>query len=456
MSLLLPNLLNHAARRSICVALLVPFALVAIAQEPQRITLDDAIRIGLDQNYQMKQWVNNVRLREIDVRSARSAFLPTFNMFTNSGRNYGLSFDTNIGELRTTTNDRLSVGASTGITLFNGFSDFATLKQSQLSLTASDLELERGRQVVVFNVVSQFLVYVERQEQIIVQQENLAAQQQLLTQIEEFVLVGSRPMSDLYQQRAAVASAELSLIDAERLSQIAEANVIQTLQLDPLGRYEFVIPDETVLSLAPVQYDLDQLLLGAMDRRADLRAQEISISASEQGIRRARASKWPSLRLSGSAGTSYNSGSPVVFGDQFENNRYQSVSLSMNIPIFNRLQTHNEVQRAHIAHENARLELDNQRHLVGVEVRSAYLDYVTAEKTLEVTEQQYTFREQALDAARERYNVGAGTLVELTQAQTDFVQASSDRVRAQYTFYVRKRLIDYYTGVLDPGQPILQ
>ena len=456
MILSIGNLLSKATRRIAGLALLLSFAMSASAQEPQRITFDDAIRIALDQNYQIKQWSNSVRLAEIDVSSARAAFLPTFNMFSSGGRSYGLSFDTNVGELRTTANDRFNVGASTGITVYNGFADVAALRQSQLSLTASDLNLERGRQFIVFTVAGQFLNYVEQREQILVQQENLVAQQQLLSQIEEFVRAGSRPMSDLYQQRAAVASAELAIIEAERMSQIAEANVIQTLQLDPLGSYVFEVPDESVLSLSPGDYILDALITDALGRRADLRAGELNIDASWQGVRRVKAARMPSLRLSASASTSFNSGIPVDFGNQFENNRSESISLSLNVPVFNRRQTSSTLQRAYVQYENARLDLENQRQQVGVEVRSAYLDYVTAEKSLQVTEQQLLFREQALEAARERYNVGAGTLVELTQAQTEFVQASSERVRARYTFFIRKRLIDYYTGVLDPTRPILE
>ena len=103
---------------------------------------------------------------------------------------------------------------------------------------------------------------------------------------------------------------------------------------------------------------------------------------------------------------------------------------------------------------DARLTVEATQQQVGVEVRAAYHDYLIAEKQLEVSERQLVFRQQALDAARERYNVGAATLVELTQAQSDFVQASQDAITARYTIFVRKRLIRYYTGELDPNQPL--
>ena len=398
-----------------------------------------------------------MRLNEIGVQSARAAFLPNFNLNTGGGSNWGLSFDTNVGELRTTRTTRFNMSARTSVTLFDGFQSQANLRESRLNVTSADLALERQRQLVVFQVANQFLAYIQASEQITVQEENLAAARQLLAQIEEFVRVGTRPVSDLYQQQAAVESAELGILQTEQLAQVAEANLIQVMRLDPLGDYEFVIPNLSDELLAPEEYDLADLYARAQQQRGDLRSQEVAVDAAEQGLRIARSSMMPQLSLSAGTGTSFNSGiERINFGDQLENNRSESVSLSVNLPIFNRLRTRSQIQRARVFYENARINVESTQQQIGVEVRQAYLDYVTARKQYEVTQRQLVFREQALEAARERYNVGAATLVELTQAQSDFVQASQDAVTAQYTIFVRKRLIRYYTGELNPSLPLFE
>ena len=443
-------------KSSLCALLLVLTTLPARAQVPQRVSFDDAVRIALDQSLTLQQQINQVRLQEVGVRNARAAFLPSFNMSTSAGRSFGLSFDTNVGERRTTANDRFNLSASSGITVFDGMRSFRAVDQSRLELAATDFGLDRLRQDVVFTVAGQFLTYIQQYEQIGVQQENLTAAEQLLAQIEEFVRVGSRPVSDQYQQSAAVASAELALLEAERLAQVAEASLIQTLKLDPLGVYEFVVPDVDQIPLVPGDYDVNELLGEAMARRSDLRAQEAAIQATEVAVRSARGGMLPTVSLSASAGTSFNSGSPFVFGDQLDNNRSESIGLSVNFPVFNRLRTRSQSQQAQIQHENERIRLEVLQQQIGLEVRQAYLEYLTAEKRLDVTQEQLTFREQTLEAERERYRVGAATLVELTQAQSQFVQAQSDAVTARYTFFVRKRIIDYYTGTLDPSQLLFE
>ena len=441
--------------RMLCVGLLAFVTLTASAQVPQEITFQDAVRIALDQNIQLRQSTNQLRLSEIDVRSARAAYLPNFNVNTGGGTNFGLSFDTNVGELRTTANSRFNVSAGTSLTLFDGFQRQSNLRQSRLTVTANDLSLDRQRQQVVFDVATQFLEYIVQSELIAVQQENLAAAQQRLAQIEEFVRVGTRPVSDLYQQQAEVESAELAILTTERQALNVMYQLIQTLQLDPLGSYELVVPELQDEYLVPEEYELADLITRARQQRSDLRAEEISVLAARQGLRAASSSMLPQLNFSAGASTSYNSGIEAFdFGGQLERNRSESISLSVQVPVFNRLRTRSQRQRAQVSYENARLNVENTQQQVGVEVRAAYHDYLIAEKELDVSERQLVFRQQALDAARERYNVGAATLVELTQAQSDFVQASQNAITARYTIFVRKRLIRYYTGELDPNQPL--
>ena len=441
--------------RIFCAGLLAFITLTASAQVPQEITFQDAVRIALDQNIQLRQSTNQLRLSEIDVRAARAAYLPSFNVNTGGGTNFGLSFDTNVGELRTTANSRFNVSAGTSLALFDGFQRQSNLRQSRLTVTANDLSLDRQRQQVVFNVATQFLEYIVQSELIAVQQENLAAAQQRLAQIEEFVRVGTRPVSDLYQQQAEVESAELAILTTERQALNVMYQLIQTLQLDPLGSYELVVPELQDEYLVPEEYELADLITRARQQRSDLRAEEISVLAARQGLRAASSSMLPQLNFSAGASTSYNSGIEAFdFGGQLERNRSESISLSVQVPVFNRLRTRSQRQRAQVSYENARLSVENTQQQVGVEVRAAYHDYLIAEKQLDVSERQLVFRQQALDAARERYNVGAATLVELTQAQSDFVQASQNAITARYTIFVRKRLIRYYTGELDPNQPL--
>jgi outer membrane protein len=128
--------------------------------------------------------------------------------------------------------------------------------------------------------------------------------------------------------------------------------------------------------------------------------------------------------------------------------------MSISIPVFNRLQTRTAVEQARVQYINSQLDLQNLQQNVALDVRQAYLNYQTSIKRLDATEKQFQASEQALRVEQERYNVGASTLVELQQARATFVQASSQRVSAVYEFIFQEKLIEYYQGILDPGQTL--
>lgn len=427
----------------------------AQAQDMREVGFNEAVQIALENNTAIKRAQNGLELQELTVRTEKAAFLPNLNLSTGASRNWGLQFDQTVGQLRNTSTDGFNMSASSGVNLFNGFADVASLSAARYQLDAQEYSMERTQQTVVFNVISNFLNVILAEENIAIRQEDVQAQQQLLDQIEEFVRVGSRAISDLYQQQAIAANAESQLLTAESNFQVAKTRLIQVLQLDPLSDYRFIAPDPSELPISVRSYDPENLLISAFERRADIRAQEASINAAEESIRASRAGYLPSLNLSASTGSGYSSANQRDdFNTQLENNRSERVGLSLSIPVFNRLNVKRGIEASKVQYNNARLDLENAQQNVAIEVRQAYLDYQTAVKRLEVTEKSLQAADQALRVEQERYEVGASTLVELQQARSQFVNASSQRAQAVFQFHFQHRLIEYYQGILDPSQPL--
>jgi outer membrane protein len=425
-----------------------------LAQTSQAITFDEAVRIALEHNISLQRARNQVAMQAVDVDRARSRFLPDLRLGSGAQQRYGRNFLQEEGRLVDQTTESFALRGYSDINLFAGFADVANLQQARLRMEEADLRLDRHRQAVIFNVMSNYLALIERREQMRVQEYSLDLQQQQLVQIEEFTRVGTRPISDLYQQQAEVASAELALLTAERNFDMAQVALIHTLGLEPYGVYDFVIPELAEERLEPQRLQLDRLMQEAFAGRAELRAAEAAIAASNQGIRVARAGMFPRLGVGFDYGTNATSASSLSMTDQFDRSRGGAFGFSISIPLFDRFTTSTGVQQARVQHANAMLNLDEAQQAVALEVRQAYLDYLTAEKRLQVTEVQVAAARQALEATQERYRVGATTLLELARAVSGHIQAESNRVQATYDFLFREKLISYYLGSLDPQQPL--
>ena len=429
-------------------------AATSIGQQPsaptQTITFNDAIAIALRQNITLRQANNTAALNSATARQQRLALLPDLRFNSTTGQNYGRTFSQDEGRILTQTTQSLNAGVSSSLTLFNGLTNVANLRSAQLTENAGDRNVKRAEQTVAFTVASNFLTLVQQQEQLRVQQENLAAQEAQEKQIQAYVNAGSRPISDLYQQQATVAAARTQVVNAQRALELAKVDIMQALNLDPRGNYAFTPPALDTASTGVATFDLDSLLTRALAHRSDLEAQQTLVSAATQSVKAAKGARWPSLSLTAGYNSAYNSATSLGFYDQLDQRRGGSVSLGFSIPIWDRGAADLATQRAEINEDNARLDLKDRQQQIGLEVRRAYLDYQAARQQLDAAEVQLRAAQLALQTSQQRYNVGAATLLEVTQARALQLQAASALVTARYGLLFQRTLIGYYTGDLNP------
>ncbi len=474
----------------LCLAGITP-ALPAAAQRV--ITFDEAIRLGLDQSPDLRDARLGDEAASLNVASARADVLPLpfVSASVTPSQRYGLAFDQTTGQLTSQTSESVNLGLNATVDLFDGFRDRRLLDQARLQRQAATFSLERTRQQVVFDVASRFLQVLLDGEIVRIREENLEAQRQLLDQIDALVEEGVRARADLFSQQAAVAQAELALLQAQQAVDLATTQLVEVLQLDPFGDYVFAAPPVDPARLEEEPVSLDALLRAAYDRRPDLRAQEQQIEAARAGVGVARSGRLPTVSLSGGIGTGYSSlqqqlvsggetiflpvttasGEPILVDgqpfsfpsqtdpvlettpifNQFADNRGGSIGLSISIPIFDRFQTRRQVQQAEIEVRRAEIQEDRLRQRIATEVRQAVIDYRNAAKQLDVTEAQVAAAEAAVQAEQDRFELGAGTLVALEQARARLVEAEAARAQATYELLFRRALIDLAQGTLDPA-----
>ena len=460
------------------------------AADTMEISFNEAVRIALDQNTDLRRAANQVRSADATIAAERMDFFPTASVSSGGQRSFGRSFSQEEGGLVNQTTDFLTIDGSADLTLFDGFSNFASLDQAKAQGAASEFSLDRTRQDVVFQVMNRYLTLVENREVLRVQREELQARQQQLAQIREFVDAGSRPVSALYEQEAAVAEQKSSVLTAERDVELAETRLLQVLQLDPMQPYRFEAPGLGDDSVRAESYDLNRLLDQAMSRRMDLRAARSDVQAAEEGVTVAKSGYYPTISLGFNYGTDWSSSAPDIqrvptgfdtvnlltqegvtipeeiptgfetsqlnFVDKLDQRRGGSVSIRLSYSLFDGLRRNERVEQAQVRAQNAEYDLEDQRLQVALEVREAYLNHRNAVQQLEASESRLRSARQAREAAQERYNLGAASIVELTNANRNFVEAASQRIRARYNLVFQKKLIDYYVGVLNPQEALFR
>ena len=486
----------HVRRITALVGMMLMLALLASPEaeaqgelrDVQEVTFEEAIRLALVQNPRLRRAETAVSAAGEAVELARAAFLPDLSATVQPTRRYGLGFDQTTGSLQQSTSDVMSASLSTSVNLFNGFRDQADLRRRRVEQEARGFTMQRTQEDVVFTVASQFLSVVLEREIRQIRTDALASQHAQLDRIQELVDAGVRPRVDLIAQAAVLAEAEFAVLQAESAIDLAETELVRTLQLDPRGHYRFVAPSLDGMAQAPDTFDLQTMIDVAFERRPDLRAQELQIQAAEQGIRVASSGYYPRVNAFANVGSSFSSlarrpiegslvsvpvttesgeqilvggvpftfvGNPAFestpFVDQFfTENRAGGVGLSLTVPIFDRFATRAQVRQARLAVENERIIRSQLEQDVAVEVRQAYLDYRNAEKRLQVANRQIDAARAALAAEEDRYEFGVATLFELTQARSRVVEAESILAQSTAMYVFQRRRLEYTAGLIDP------
>lgn len=427
------------------------FPIILFGQS-QSFSLEEAIQIALENNYQLKQADNNLDLADTRIWSARADFLPSLSANFNGNRESGVQFIQEDATFGDRISYRLSGGVSANIDVFTGFQNIANLRQTEFNRDVEELEFDRLRETIIFNTASRYLQVVLNKELMRIAESSLEASQSQLNQVEAQVEVGSRPTVDLYNQEATVANDELVVIQSENALEVSIASLIRIMQDPSITELEVSMPDTDEMALVPVELNLNEMIDAALESRSDFLAQQKLIESNEQGTRIATSGFYPTISMNAGISSSYfrdNFSPTVPFNDQFFDQRIsRGVGFSVQIPIFNRWNTQTSLESAQVQLKNSELELENVRFQISEEVRQAYNDYLAISKELESTNKALIAAERAYETEQQRYEIGSTTLIELNLANSNFVQAQSDRVQAVYNFIFQEQLMDYYIGQL--------
>jgi outer membrane protein len=412
------------------------------AQEPQTLTLAQAIQIALQENISLKQFYNVLVSDRIDIKQSEYNFLPNLNASISGSKNYpkqGISSESVNGSVNSNLN------------IFNGFYDVARLNITRLGWASDTASYSWNRQSIIYSTVSQFIQVVLDSEFIRIAMDNLSTQQDQLKQIEAFEKVGNRSKVDVYQQMSDMKQSELQLLQAEQNYQVNRYGLLQILGKSAEVNIHFQsLPVDTLNSIFANQAP-ETNLAEVRETREDVLAQKYQIEAAHYQIRAAQSGYWPTLSLSAGAGSNYRSGiDGLDFSDQFFNdNPYFGLSLSFSMPLFDRFATCNNVQQAEIQLSTQQLNFRNLDLQISSQVQQSLLDYSTAVKQREVAHAQYEYASEALKISEERFRVGSSTYIELSQVRTNFYNAAYQRVSADYNLLLNYISIHYFSGNID-------
>jgi len=431
---------------------------VSVAQAPgqnapKSITLDQAIQIALERNSNVLTAQYQLEGQQSVVTAAYGGLLPTLSANGNWQRTQSdrqTTFIQGIGNIplrQIATTNSFNTSFSSSLLLFNGFANTANVSRATSNAVSSEQSLNRTRQSVVFQVQTLYSNLLRDEELVKVNEDNLKRDRRQLEQIVESNRVGSKSIADVYRQQVQVGNDELALIQAQSTYDKAKADLIFALGLNVTDEYEFRDPsikpdvDTTEFKVINEQYrDYRSLVNEALGVRPDYLSAIENVNAASSAVTVARGGHFPSI----SAFVSYGLNSSEI--NRLSDNRSLIWGLSVSFPLFNGWQTTNQVQQAKVNLKTAEQQLSQAERQVQVDIAKSLLDLEAAQKQVYVTIHSVISATEDRRIAEEKYNLGAGTILDLLTAQANYTLALSNKVNAAYNYFLVKKQLEYNIG----------
>jgi outer membrane protein TolC len=138
----------------------------------------------------------------------------------------------------------------------------------------------------------------------------------------------------------------------------------------------------------------------------------------------------PSFSIGGTYSRSHNEFDRVY--SDFGKNWFGSVGLSMRLNLFNGFADQANVEREGLNYRIAEEEYQNRLRNLRLEAEQALLALQAWKEITEINQNNLISAQEDLRLAQERYRVGAGTLLDIINAQVSVTRAKSTLVRAKY------------------------
>jgi outer membrane protein len=407
-----------------------------LAPPPARLSVAEAEALALKNNPQVTVATLTALASKQVVRETRSAYWPTA-VLDITGVDSKENSRIDAGGLN---NPVIFERAATGVAVSQLITDFGRtsnlVASSNYRAKADQQNAVATGEQIKLAVDQGFYAALQTAALLRVAQETVKARQTVADQIQALFKNKLKSELDLSFANVNLAQAKLLLLDAENNNNAALAALSEVLGYSTLQNFQLV---EDTTPFAPPPQNIDDLIVGAMQKRPELAALNYGYRAAEKFRVAERDLMFPTVRALGAAG-----GTPI--GNPALASTYGAVGVNIEIPVFNGFLYSARAQQASLEAQAARERLRQLQDIIARDVRTSWLNASTAYSRLSVAQQLLQQSNLALDLAQTRYNLGLSSIVELSQAQLQQTQAEISNTQAGYEYRLALSVLRFQTA----------
>ncbi|WP_417620188.1 TolC family protein [Oceanihabitans sediminis] len=438
--------MKQKALHKLIVLVLAFVGLNALAQEEEILSVNEAVSIALENNYQIKMVSNELEIDEALVSPGFAGMLPSVNAIANTNKNYQ-----NVTQTRSdgsslsqdnAQNYNLNYGVELDWTLFDGLKMFARYDQLKEVKKLGEAELQQAVLSTVGDVMITYYNLVQQKRQLKALDSTLVISRQRVALANNRFRIGKASKLELLN-----AQVDENTDQTQYFRQQEQFKNTKTRLNEIMGRdikTEFSVIDLIVIDKG---LNLNRLEEATKLQNPQLVAQVINKRIAELELKQVKGDRLPII--SAQAGYLFNeSASELGFSTSNEARGF-NIGLSARLNIFNGFNQKRNEQIAKLQIENSELLLEQQTQNLMRQLLTAYQRYQTNLNLMELEIRNEDIAKENLDITIAKYKIGTIPTIEFRAAQLNYINAVVRSSNAAYEAKLSEITLKELAGILD-------
>ncbi len=432
----------------------------ARAQEENILTLQECITIALEKNSTLRTFVYSDEAADMDVLGSYQGILPTLSVSAGRGEietgpaeylsNEPVAIDEETGnviyEQRTrktpsTSRKSTTAGINLNQSIFDGGIWWNQIRKAKADKKASQFNLASQRDDVILQVQAAYFDLIKQIKLLEVYELAVQRSKAQLERTQKMYELGATAKVDVYRTRGNLGNDRINLLQQKNTVEQSRKSLNLAMGRDPFMPLEVKAELFIEESLPAV----DDMVETAYANQPLIKKNEMDIRSRGLSVSLAKGMNFPRL----SAYVNYNrfhENSTKVFSD-FDQNYQTQYGLSLSFNIFNGFSDYTNVQKADIARKSAVETSEDYQRQLKASVHQYYADYQSILDIIEINKDNLEAATEEVRLEEERYLVGAGTSLEVREAQVNLTRAEETLIAAQFTARLILAQLDKQLGL---------
>ena len=409
------------------------------------LTVEEAVQIALENNYQIKIAANELQIDEVSVSVGNAGMLPQvgLNLMDNNSVQYlrQTRSDGSVVERDNAKNNSLNYGIAMDWTLFDGLRMFADYEQLKETQKLGEAQL---KQVILNKVGEVMITYFD-----------LVQQKQQLTALDSTIIISEQRV-DLAHNRFTIGKAsKLEVLNAqvdlntdETLMQRQKELYVNTkVQLNEYLARDLKIDFEVVPEIFVDQaLQLPELETLVEKENPTLQVEQINKRISELELKQTKALRYPTIFAS----TGYNFGrteSSLGFTTN-SNSRGWNYGFGASLNVFDGFNQNRNEKIAKIQIENTEVAIAQRTQELMSLVNTTYQTYLTNISLIELEGKNEAIAQENMEITVEKYRIGIIPTIEFRTAQLNYINAKVRHSNAKFQAKLSEIILKQLAGNL--------